>query len=90
MKRFQPMLKTHQRRTAAYCLSLTLLMLFSAAIGQAAEGKLGGLTCDRIKGTGINILIHSSADVRCTFTDDAKTEQWYMGETGVALGLDLK
>ena len=48
------------------------------------------LTCDTIEGTGLNLIFHSSSDVRCTFKDDAGSEQWYMGETGMAIGLDLK
>lgn len=56
----------------------------------AADTKLGGLTCDTIEGTGLNLIFHSSSDVRCTFKDDAGSEQWYMGETGMAIGLDLK
>jgi outer membrane protein OmpA-like peptidoglycan-associated protein len=56
----------------------------------AADTKVGGLNCHTIEGTGLNLIFHSSTDVRCTFKDDAGSEQWYMGETGMALGIDLK
>jgi outer membrane protein OmpA-like peptidoglycan-associated protein len=55
-----------------------------------AEGQLGGLTCNRISGTGINLLVFSSAQVRCIFKGSTGAQQWYDGKTGVALGVDLK
>ncbi len=55
-----------------------------------AEGQLGGLTCNRISGTGVNLLIFSSAQVRCIFKGSTGAQQWYDGKTGVALGVDLK
>ncbi len=67
---------------------VAVAMLFAGE--SRAAGKLGGLACDRIPGTGINLLIHSRAQVRCIFKTDGGIEQWYLGETGVALGLDLK
>ena len=64
--------------------------------GQApaeSEGRggveAGVLTCNSIPGTRLNLLIHSSIDVNCTFeTADGKTEQ-YTGDTGIGLGVDL-
>jgi flagellar motor protein MotB len=55
-----------------------------------ADGQLGSMSCHRIAGSGVNLLITSKADVRCTFVGDQGSEQWYMGETGIKLGLDLK
>lgn len=66
----------------------SIMILQSGAV--SADAKLGGLTCHRIAGTGINLLIHSKADVRCTFEGSEGSKQWYVGETGVGLGLDLK
>ncbi len=56
----------------------------------SASGKLGSLACKQISGTGINLLIYSRYEVRCVFTDGSRIKQWYLGQTGVALGLDLK
>ena len=84
------MFNRHLLFDATVWLSCVFLPAALAAGSHAAEAKLGGLTCERIEGTGVNLIFHSSADVRCTFKDDEGAEQWYMGETGVALGLDLK
>ncbi len=72
------------------CLTMLLSVGGLAVEAQAAEGKKGTLECQRIEGSGLNLIIHSSADVRCEFTDNQGSEQWYMGETGIALGLDLR
>ena len=72
-------------------LALAAAMAVTAVAGGAlADTALGGLTCERIEGTTVNLIFHSSADVRCTFAGNEGAEQWYMGETGVGLGLDLK
>ncbi len=55
-----------------------------------AEAKLGGMTCYHIAGTSKNLLIHSSVQVRCVFQGNGGAEQWYIGETGITLGIDLK
>ena len=55
-----------------------------------ADAQLGKMECTRIPGTGFNLIIHSSAEVRCTFKGSVDAEQWYRGKTGIALGLDLK
>lgn len=64
------------------------LLLHGASALAAAE--LGSLTCSRIKGTGVNLILTSSAQVRCIFKGSSNSEQWYIGETGVKLGIDLK
>ncbi len=51
--------------------------------------KIGVLTCNKIPGTEINLLIHSTAQIECVFTSGNGVEK-YKGETGVALGLDLE
>lgn len=74
-------------------LALTAAALVLTALGpepRAQEGQFGGLTCSRIEGSGFNIVIYSKADVRCIFKGSAGTEQWYVGNTGVAFGVDLK
>ncbi len=80
-------LQTPTTRSAA---ALTAALLLAAAAPAAADAGLGRLTCDRIDGTTRNFIITSSADVRCIFEGQGESEQWYVGETGVKLGLDLK
>lgn len=55
-----------------------------------AGAKIGTLTCKTVPDSGINLLIHSTTDVKCTFTSSAsdKTEL-YKGETGIGLGVDI-
>ena len=78
-------------RGAALSWALLAGLAMSASnLAVAADAKVGGLSCDTIEGTGLNLIFHSSTDVRCTFKDDAGSEQWYMGETGMAIGIDLK
>ncbi len=71
-----------------------LLVALSSAVGWGgsalADAQLGNMICTRIAGTGYNFLIHSKTQVRCTFEGSVDAEQWYLGETGVALGVDLK
>jgi len=50
--------------------------------------EVGVLQCSVIPGSRINLLIHSTADIECTF-DNAGTIEHYVGETGIGLGLDL-
>ena len=76
--------------TPTWALLAILAISVLATHAAAADAKLGGLTCETIEGTGVNLIFHSSVDVRCTFKDDAGSEQWYMGETGMAIGIDLK
>ena len=47
------------------------------------------MTCSRIAGSGYNLIIHSTAGVRCTFKGSRNSEQWSVGKTGVGLGVDL-
>lgn len=56
----------------------------------AAEAGLqaGVLLCEVVPGSRLNLLIRSTADVRCQFNNNGTIEH-YKGETGIALGLDL-
>ncbi len=63
----------------------------TAPIGAVhAEGGLevGVLTCSVVPGTRLNLLIRSTADVKCVYAKGGQSEE-YVGETGIALGLDL-
>lgn len=63
-----------------------------AAAGQAAMAqqgvKLGVIECTVVPGSRVNLLIRSTADVECVFNNQGTIEH-YVGETGIALGLDL-
>ena len=83
-------LHTKYRGAALSWALLAGLAMSASNLAVAADAKVGGLSCDTIEGTGLNLIFHSSTDVRCTFKDDAGSEQWYMGETGMAIGIDLK
>jgi OOP family OmpA-OmpF porin len=73
-------------------VQISFLLFGLAMTGGAHAGSVetGGLTCSRIAGKGYNLLITSKAHMRCTFVGSGDAEQWYLGETGVALGVDLK
>ena len=70
---------------------LTALTVAASPIISAEEQsgiQVGVITCSVIPGSRVNLLIHSTADVRCVYENQGKTEN-YVGETGIALGLDL-
>lgn len=56
---------------------------------QAQGGiEIGVLTCSVVPGSRVNLLIRSTADVNCVYAKGGSSEN-YIGETGIALGLDL-
>ncbi|ATX79157.1 Protein of unknown function (DUF992) [Mariprofundus aestuarium] len=73
---------------------LSALMLSSypalAAHPDAPSKKVGTLTCKILPHAGINLLIHSTRDIRCEFEmlEDGVIER-YKGETGIGFGLDV-
>ena len=76
-------------------LSLFASLGLAAAVGMTAPAyaendglEVGVLTCNVVPGSRINLLVRSTADVVCEFENDNVTET-YVGETGIALGLDL-
>ncbi|MBT6273843.1 MAG: DUF992 domain-containing protein [Chromatiales bacterium] len=81
--------RTQPRRRIVVPLIMAATALAMATTTNA-DTQLGGMVCDRIEGSGINLLITSSAEVRCVFSGEAGSRQWYQGETGVGFGLDLK
>ncbi len=50
--------------------------------------KVGVLHCKNVPGTRTTLLIRSSVDITCKFETPGGTE-YYRGETGIALGVDL-
>ena len=66
-----------------------LVSLFPLQINAADGGvQLGVLECKVVPGSRVNLLIRSTADVTCTY-DNQGTIEKYVGEAGIALGLDL-
>ncbi|MDQ6986305.1 MAG: DUF992 domain-containing protein [Mariprofundaceae bacterium] len=71
-------------------LAVMLPLQLSAAPAETSAGtKIGKLQCQTIAGSGVNLIIHSTAQVKCEFTSTAGETEHYKGETGVALGVDL-
>jgi hypothetical protein len=71
------------------CL-FSALLLGAAAVYAAGEGvKMGTLTVKAVPGSGKNLIIRSSVDVEAVFTDTAGKKEYYIGEMGYKLGVDL-
>ncbi len=68
-----------------------IFVLTPVAMVQAdeAKGEVGVVTCDYISGTKVNLLIFSSASFNCVFKH-AGVKDYYDGEAGIRLGLDLQ
>ena len=74
--------------------SILLSLIFAlapAAMVQAGEakGEVGVVTCDYIAGTKVNMLLFSTSDFNCVFKHDG-VKDYYDGEAGIRLGLDLQ
>jgi len=63
--------------------------LLAAPEATGGGGKIGEMRCNTVPGSGTNLLIHSTVDVKCTFTSSAGETEHYKGETGIGLGIDL-
>jgi len=73
-------------------LSACLIAISPASAKQSGSPyhSIGSLQCDIIPDSGINLLIHSTRDVRCIFTpSNGGPVEHYKGETGIRLGLDI-
>ena len=62
-----------------------------AASSFAAESgvDVGTLTCESVPGSGLNLIVHSTVDIQCTFKASDGSIERYKGETGIGLGIDL-
>ena len=73
-------------------LSLGLLFLASGLSQEARAAdpgiEIGVLNCEAVAGTRLNLIIHSSVDLKCVFNSPGGAE-YYNGETGIGLGVDL-
>ena len=78
-------------RTLCFSL-LSLITALTTPAGytedQQSGIQVGIITCSVIPNSRVNLLIRSTADVECVYENQGQTEK-YIGETGIALGLDL-
>jgi hypothetical protein len=74
----------------ALALFLTAACLVLPVSPVLAQGGLevGVLTCSVVPGSRVNLLIRSTADIKCVYAKGGEVEE-YVGETGIALGIDL-
>ncbi len=75
-------------KVLALALALSGLVAPLGAAHAAGGLEVGVLTCSVVPGSRLNLLIRSTADVKCVYAKGGQTEE-YVGETGIALGLDL-
>lgn len=70
---------------------LVSLFVLGATTLYAGEGgtKMGKLVVTALPGTGHNLIVKSSVDVEAVFTDNAGKKEYYIGEMGYKLGVDL-
>jgi hypothetical protein len=83
--------KTILNITAGLVMVLSLALAMPAVAGKSTAGtKIGIMTCQTVPHSGFSLLVHSTVDIKCRFesTDGSGVER-YIGETGVALGVDL-
>lgn len=70
---------------------LCCAVLMGASNLYAGDGgiKVGSLEVRAIEGTRHNLIIKSSVDVEAVFTDSKGNKEYYIGEMGQKLGVDL-
>ncbi|MDQ6967291.1 MAG: DUF992 domain-containing protein [Mariprofundaceae bacterium] len=74
------------------CLMILLLPSWHvfAEHTQTPKHTVGTLRCKVLPHSGMNLLIHSSKDIRCKFTSKYKRlVEYYKGETGIKFGIDI-
>ncbi|MES0370654.1 MAG: DUF992 domain-containing protein [Mariprofundaceae bacterium] len=76
----------------AFIFAALLVMPAGQALAtEVSKGaQIGLLTCHTVEGTGFSLLIHSTSNVNCRFEATGGVVEKYKGETGVALGVDLR
>jgi len=80
------------RRMIGLYLMIFLLLSGNALAGhvEAPKQMVGMLECKALPHSGLNLLIHSSRDIRCKFTSkDKRIVEYYKGETGIKFGIDI-
>lgn len=77
---------------AGLCLIALLFPAWSALADNTEQPEkiIGTLKCKIVPHSGINLLIHSTKELRCEFAPaDGSPTKHYKGETGVKFGLDV-
>ncbi|MDA1023311.1 MAG: DUF992 domain-containing protein [Proteobacteria bacterium] len=82
-----PNMKTQFKLLPLLCF-IVVSLVFPVAWSEETGIKVGALYCKKAKG-GYNILIHSVSPVKCRFVHGNDVE-YYKGETGIGLGIDLE
>jgi len=78
------------RLFASLCLIVLLLHAGGVFAAENTPGRVGTLSCRIMPHSGINLLIHSTKEVRCEFTPSGRGPvEYYKGETGIGFGLDI-
>ncbi|MGD9075856.1 MAG: DUF992 domain-containing protein [Desulfobacteraceae bacterium] len=74
-----------------FIIGMCCMMLLSTPPVYAGEEgiKIGQLVIEAVPGTRQNLIVKSSADIKGLFTDTKGKKEYYIGETGVKLGLNL-
>ncbi|WP_018293929.1 DUF992 domain-containing protein [Mariprofundus ferrooxydans] len=81
-----------KRILTVICLGTLLLSAGNSAADEAAAPthQIGTLTCNILPHSGFNLLIHSTSEIRCTFTpSNGNRAEKYKGETGIEFGVDM-
>jgi len=75
---------------SAACAALALVAVPAFAGNSTAGTKIGVLSCDSVPESGVNLLIHSTVDIKCTFkSTDGSGVEHYIGETGIGFGINI-
>ncbi|HXH71306.1 MAG TPA: DUF992 domain-containing protein [Mariprofundaceae bacterium] len=73
-------------------LTAALLPAGTALAGKAETPKyiVGTLACKIVPHSGVDLMLHSTREVRCEFTPrDGGPVEHYKGETGIGFGIDV-
>jgi len=74
----------------AFVVGIPMQVASAAEEMSSAGTKVGELVCKQVKGTRLNLIVHSTADVKCEFKSTAGgSVERYKGETGIGFGIDL-
>ncbi|MDQ6956381.1 MAG: DUF992 domain-containing protein [Mariprofundaceae bacterium] len=81
----------HRLMTGLYVFILLILPCYAlAAHIEVPKHIIGTLKCKVLPHTGLNLLIHSSKEIRCEFvSQDKRFVEYYKGETGIKFGIDI-
>lgn len=81
----------HRLYTAITLITLLLLPGYAVAEPTTVPKHIAGtLSCRILPDSGINLLIHSTRQIRCKFVPaEEGPVEYYKGETGIKLGIDI-